>query len=109
MSTNNDMAILAKLRQILGVAEDIVRAEEFTWENRYDLIFSNQIARQVSNLFHASPIVFDYYDPDSSYEDDVTAFVDALEDHIEKLASFASRHYSDGETTSDLMNRYNAL
>ena len=43
------------------------------WEQKYDMIFS----KEISHLFK-----FDWYDPDSSYEDDVIAYMQALEAHM---------------------------
>lgn len=54
-------------------AKRIVDSEELTWEKKYDLIFSNEISDQFD---------LDYYDPDCDYEDDVRAFMNALEDYM---------------------------
>lgn len=45
----------------------------YSWKMKYDLIFS---------AYQKSPIVIDWCDPDMSYEDDVNAFVDALEREV---------------------------
>ena len=41
----------------------------------YDMIFSEHISRKIL-------IDLDYYDPDTSYEEDVTAFVNAFNDKM---------------------------
>lgn len=47
------------------------------WETKYDLIFSEFISRRISSIIH-----LDYYDPDTSYQEDVTAFVNALNEKM---------------------------
>ena len=54
-------------------AKRIVDSEQLTWKKKYDLIFSHEISQQFD---------FDYYDPDCGYEDDVRAFMNALEDYM---------------------------
>lgn len=50
-------------------------ASDLEWEDKYDMIFSNEISKKFS---------LDYWDPDSSYEDDVMAFMSALHKYMEK-------------------------
>jgi len=45
------------------------------WEEKYDFIFSEQISKKVNHLF-------DYYDPDTSYEADVKAFMRAFTEYV---------------------------
>lgn len=108
LSTNNDAAILIKLKRIYEVARDIL-SSDFSAEKKYSLIFSNKISRQVYNLFGESSITFNYYDPDASYEEDYDVFVDALDDHIQQLEDYVTSDYTDDTVSSDLMNRYNDL
>lgn len=44
------------------------------WEELYDKVFSEEISRQVFNDFPD----FHYYDPDTTYQEDVCAFIDAF-------------------------------
>lgn len=46
-----------------------------TWDEKYDLIFSDNISKKVYHLF-------DWYDPDTTYEEDVTAFMNHFERYI---------------------------
>ena len=46
------------------------------WEAKYDMIFSDQLAKRIRELM--GPL--DYYDPDTSYYEDVQAYVTALND-----------------------------
>lgn len=58
--------------------------EACEWENIYRKIFSEKISKKVHKMVH-----LDYYDPDTSYHEDVQAFVNAaipaLQNEIVKL------------------------
>ena len=58
--------------------------EECEWESIYNKIFSKKISKMVHKM-----VQLDYYDPDTSYREDVTAFVNAaipaLQNEITKL------------------------
>lgn len=45
------------------------------WDTKYDLIFSENISRKIFSL-----VRLDYYDPDTTYEEDVKAFISALKE-----------------------------
>lgn len=47
---------------------------DLDWEQKYDMIFSEDMSRKVH---------LDYYDPDTSYEEDVCAWVDAFDSYME--------------------------
>jgi hypothetical protein len=53
------------------------------WESAYDIIFPTH----VRGVRAADPD-FSWYDPDSSYQDDVLAFANALKERAERLAAF---------------------
>jgi hypothetical protein len=59
---------LALADQVFQIAESAASAE-----TKYDLIFSGELSSSLGQLFS-----LDYYDPDTSYEDDVAAYVTAL-------------------------------
>jgi hypothetical protein len=46
------------------------------WEDKFDLIFSKEISGNVK---------LNYYDPDTSYEEDVRAFMNAFQKRVNKL------------------------
>lgn len=69
MDLNNKKAIYEK-------AIKIWLADDLTSEEKYELIFSENIS------YHFD---FDWYDPDSSYEDDVNYYMMALKEHMLKL------------------------
>lgn len=48
---------------------------ELEWVDKYDMIFSDEISMN----FH-----LDYYDPDTSYEEDVLAWVAAFDEYFKK-------------------------
>ena len=48
-------------------------ASNLEWSEKFDMIFSKEIAAKFN---------LDYYDPDRSYEEDVMAFMDALDKHM---------------------------
>lgn len=67
----------ATKQDIAYIIKDIknqARREEATWEEVYDKIFSEKISQQIFEEFPD----FHYSDPDTSYQEDVCAFVDAF-------------------------------
>lgn len=55
-------------------AKNII-ASNLPWDEKYDFIFSKEISHNFS---------LDYYDPDTSYEEDVMAFMNALDQYMEE-------------------------
>lgn len=49
---------------------------DLEWKIKYNLIFSDDISRKVD---------LDYYDPDTSHEDDIRAWVEAFDEFILKF------------------------
>jgi hypothetical protein len=74
-----NIAMIDELRELLRVAQHIVNSTA-SWEIKYDLIFSNGMSRRVHAL-----LPLDYHDPDTTYEEDVRAFVNAFDDKIKEL------------------------
>lgn len=66
------LAIQQKIQHIL--------AQPSSWDEKYKQIFCPEVSRTVFSLCH-----LDYYDPDTTYEDDVLAFVSAFDSKIEEL------------------------
>lgn len=50
-------------------------ASDLEWKDKYDMIFSEEISRKIS---------LDYYDPDTTYEEDVMAFMKAFDSYMFK-------------------------
>ena len=57
----------------LANAASAIASSPAEWETKYDLIFSDAISGRIRDLGMAP----DYYDPDTSYEEDVMAYVAA--------------------------------
>ena len=60
--------------KIYETAQRVVTSD-LEWQDKYDMIFSDGISSMFS---------LDYYDPDTSYEEDVMAFMNALDEHMKK-------------------------
>lgn len=78
-----------ELVNINNKVQRLVNEEEVDWEMKYDTIFSPNISRKVFALMKQLNVNFDYYDPDTSYEEDVRAFTDALDNKVEELAKIS--------------------
>ena len=61
-----------ELKEVYKEAREIYDSS-LSWEAKYDLIFSDRISKKVS---------FSWYDPDTSYEEDVTAFIQAFDEYM---------------------------
>lgn len=66
--------VLTKLRNLHAQAREVFDSN-LSWETKYSLIFSKHISCQVFDL-----ISLDYYDPDTSYQEDVMAFMNAFDE-----------------------------
>jgi len=64
------------INKILGKANLILNSKDLSWEEKYDLILSDKISVRVNHLF-------DYYDPDTTYEEDVCAFMNGFREYVE--------------------------
>ncbi len=92
--------IYKKLLVIQTVCQDIMQSD-LNEEVKYGMIFSDKISKQVFSLFQQTPIKFDYYDPDSSYEDDSQAFCHALDEYIIK--------FKNNDQNQDIFDKFNSL
>lgn len=55
---------------------------DLSWENKYEIMFDVRGLRaRARAAFVEANVRFEYFDPDTSYEDDVRAFARAFEDH----------------------------
>jgi len=66
-----------ELQRLYFKAEGIV-ASDMSWEAKYDLIFSPEISQKVCELARG----FDYYDPDTTYEEDAMAFFNSFKEYL---------------------------
>ena len=65
-----------ELQRLYFKAESIVKSD-MSWEAKYDMIFSPEISQRVFKL-----VRLNYYDPDTTYEEDVMAFFDAFKEYL---------------------------
>jgi hypothetical protein len=63
--------------------------EDEEWGVKYDIIFSDQLSRRIRELM--GPL--DYYDPDTSYYEDVQAYVTALNDEWKRKQKVLEARY----------------
>lgn len=66
-------------------AESAPSEADDPWSGAYDEIFSDEIAARAYKALSDLGACLEYYDPDSSYEDDARAFADALLDKAREL------------------------
>lgn len=90
MATIITSDVYSKLKAVHQKANDVYNyavnnCEDFDfdniWEQTYDIIFSEYI----SGFVFKSVKSFDYYDPDASYYDDVSAFITAFNELMENV------------------------
>ena len=80
------MTMPGKIARYLALADQVfqIANSNASAETKYDLIFSDDLSRTLRQMF---PL--EYYDPDTSYEEDVTAFVRALREKCDDLRHIA--------------------
>lgn len=71
-----------KLLKILANDVNTVIKSELEWEEKYDLIFSDTLSSRIYETLKNINIRFDYYDPDTSYEEDAVAFSNGLNNFL---------------------------
>ena len=69
----NDILRRFKTRLVGKKGEDW----EESWKDLYDFIFSEDISKKIYEAFPD----FHYYDPDTTYEEDVLAFIRAFDEY----------------------------
>jgi len=65
----------------LGKAAIAIADSDADPEVKYDMIFSDEIAVAM----RATGYMVDYYDPDTSYEEDVAAYANAVRERVEQM------------------------
>lgn len=79
-----DNNVTEQLKNLQKEANEIYNSD-MSWETKYKLIFSKNISRRFNELIEESNESFSYYDPDSDYDDDVIAFISAMNEKIEEI------------------------
>jgi hypothetical protein len=79
------------IADLIEQAETIYHDDSLTDEQRYDLIFGLEIWQKIRALDYS----FEWCDPDTSYEADTTAYMDALREYKEaaKYIQVGGREY----------------
>lgn len=57
----------------------LLEVEQMGWRRKYDLVFSSDVIGVIREEY---PYKLDWYDPDTTYEDDTRAFVRYLKDEV---------------------------
>lgn len=73
----------AHLKLLIKCAEDIIKDSRLDWEQKYDCIFDLKIWQTIDKYGYS----FGWFDPDTSYEEDVTAYVKALREFRDDVIS----------------------
>lgn len=79
-----DNNVVQQLKNVQKEANEIYNSD-MPWETKYKLIFSKNISRKFNELIEEINEHFNYYDPDSDYDDDVIAFMSAMNEKIEEI------------------------
>lgn len=79
-----DNNVTEQLKNLQKEANEIYNSD-ISWETKYKLIFSKNISSRFNELIEEINEHFSYYDPDSDYEDDVIAFMSAMNEKIEEI------------------------
>jgi hypothetical protein len=76
------MSAFDRIRRYLDLYEEAktIYESDAEWETKFDLIFSDHISKPMNKLFR-----LDYYDPDTTYKEDVTAWFWAATDKADDL------------------------
>jgi len=69
---------LSELRELYSTAREIAQSG-LSWGAKYDLIFSDEVSGKIK---------LDYRDPDLTYEEDVSAFMDAFDEYMGKKPGY---------------------
>lgn len=72
-----------RIQEFIKLADQArtIAESEADWETKYDLIFSPYLSQVIRSL----EIQFEWYDPDTTYEADVRAYVSAISAKADEL------------------------
>lgn len=77
-SKQTDLFGKGLVRQLARELREVLDDDELDWEEKYDLIFSAHQER-VKPALKEAYLYLEYYDPDTTYDEDSRAYVEALE------------------------------
>lgn len=81
---DNDYLMLTRLQKIIDDAYDKVMesdCSEEAWKALYNFVFSDIISRKICEILPS----FDRFDPDTTYQEDVCAFINAFWREMDEL------------------------
>lgn len=69
-------------REFIALAREVQRIcdTDASWEMKYELVFSKELSGRLQALYS-----LDYYDPDTTYEEDVLAFCRAVNEKADDM------------------------
>lgn len=70
---------------------EIGTTDELDYQDKYALLFREQYTDLLHKVFTELNIKFEYNDPDTDYQEDVEAFVNALKDNLPRF-TYISKH-----------------
>lgn len=86
---------LSRLLSVNAFVQEVVTnaqahtGDEEVWHMTYNLVFSDNCSSLAYDLMKELNISFDYYDPDTTYQEDVEAFAQALNSTCRAAAQLA--------------------
>ena len=71
-----------QLRQIATELKEVMHSDDLSEEEQYDLVFRihNKV---VKPLLEEANLCLEYYDPDTTYQEDAWAYVNALKELVQ--------------------------
>lgn len=69
---------ITKMRRI--VADDVL-----SWDDKFDIVFSDAVSGAMSQFMKDHGLDWTYCDPDTSYEEDVMAYVSFVLEHEDRI------------------------
>ena len=72
---------IARNKDIIKYSNGVEIHDSNIWENLYDKVFSDEIFKAICKKFPN----FDWYDPDTSYYEDVKAFIEAFKNYAKNI------------------------
>lgn len=54
---------------------------ELSWEDLYDIVFSKKVSKQICEILPN----FTWYDPDTTYQEDVVAFITQFKEYFNAI------------------------
>lgn len=74
---------MKRFQDFIALADKAVAIcdSDASWETKFDLIFSAEISQAIFE----TRVKFDYYDPDTSYQEDVITYVSAVKAKADEI------------------------